>query len=215
MPIRKHFTWPELFSLSIIISVGSFLRLYRIPETLQFLGDQGRDAIVVKEILQGDFTLLGPVTSVGNMYLGPFYYYFMAPFSALTYPNPIGPAYGVALMGILTIVLVYYFVRKIFDRNTAIVSALVYAAMNQAVFFSRFSWNPNIAPIFGLIIFYSIYKTLEEKNYKYLVLAYFSFGLIIQLHYLALILVGFIAGANLFLFFKKYNQVDVSPSVFS
>src|SRR4030042_6610505 len=92
-----------------IILVGAFLRLYRLPETVMFQGDQGRDAIVVKRLIKNaDWVLLGPVTSVGNMYLGPFYYYFMAPWLWLTYPNPIGPAYGVALVSILTLPLLYY-----------------------------------------------------------------------------------------------------------
>src|SRR5690606_24275698 len=82
-----------------IVVVGAGLRLYNLPHTAQFLGDQGRDALIVSRIFkEGDLVFIGPVTSVGNMYLGPLYYYFMLPFLWLSYPSPLGPAYGVAIL---------------------------------------------------------------------------------------------------------------------
>ena len=36
--------WPLL----IILLIGAFLRLYRIGEYMTFLGDEGRDAIIVR-----------------------------------------------------------------------------------------------------------------------------------------------------------------------
>ena len=64
----------------IILLLALYLRLYHISEYLTFLGDEGRDVLVVKHILGGDLTLLGPTASVGGFFLGPIYYYFMAPF---------------------------------------------------------------------------------------------------------------------------------------
>ncbi|MBI1982345.1 MAG: hypothetical protein HYS68_02065, partial [Candidatus Levybacteria bacterium] len=63
-----------------ILLVAAFLRLYKISDYMTFLGDEGRDALVVYGILHGKFTLLGPTASVGGFFLGPIYYYFMAPF---------------------------------------------------------------------------------------------------------------------------------------
>ena len=78
MGILGKTTSGERIFLTFVLVVASFFRLYRINETLMFLGDQGRDAIVAKRMLiDHDLTLIGPVTSVGNMYLGPFYYYFI------------------------------------------------------------------------------------------------------------------------------------------
>ena len=93
----------------ITLICASFLRLYNIPSTVQFLGDQGRDALIVADIFKKlDPVFIGPVTSVGNMYLGPLYYYFMLPFLFLTYPSPMGPVYAVALLGIVTVFLLFY-----------------------------------------------------------------------------------------------------------
>ncbi|MBP9700599.1 hypothetical protein KBD71_04945, partial [Candidatus Woesebacteria bacterium] len=53
------------------LALGTFLRFYRLRSTMQFLGDQGRDALIARGILMDrDPAFIGPVTSVGNMYLG-------------------------------------------------------------------------------------------------------------------------------------------------
>ena len=79
--------------LITILLIGSFLRLYKISAYMTFLGDEGRDVLVVRNLLvHFDPILIGPGTSVGNMYLGPLYYYFMAPFLLLSGFSPVGPA---------------------------------------------------------------------------------------------------------------------------
>lgn len=85
--------WP----LILLTLVGAGLRLYRLEASLQFLGDQGRDALVMYRLIKGDWPFIGPITSVGNFYLGPLYYYLMAPFLWLSGYNPVGPAIATAL----------------------------------------------------------------------------------------------------------------------
>src|SRR3989304_699109 len=77
--------------------IGVFLLFYRLENFVTFLGDQGRDAIVVKRILTGEhLPAIGAPTSVGQVYLGPFYYYFITPWLALFNFDPAGLAFGVA-----------------------------------------------------------------------------------------------------------------------
>jgi hypothetical protein len=183
--------------------VGIFLRIYRLPTTVMFQGDQGRDAIIVKHlIIDHHPPLLGPVTSVGNMYLGPFYYYFMAPWLLLTYPNPIGPAYGIALISILTLPLIYLVGKDMIGRGGAIVALLLMALADPVVLSSRFSWNPNLAPIVSLGIIWAMFQTIKYRRYQYLLLASVAFGILTQLHYLALIMGPFILGWWIFSFLK-------------
>jgi len=61
--------------LIIILLAGCFLRFYRLNDFAMFLSDQGRDAIVIKRIVTGEhFPAIGAPTSIGQVYLGPFYY---------------------------------------------------------------------------------------------------------------------------------------------
>src|SRR5690242_3578506 len=103
--IRKH---AIVLGLLLLLAVGAYLRLYRISEYMTFLGDEGRDMLVMKRmIMDHKFTLLGPTASVGGFFLGPIYYYFMLPFVWASGMNPAGAAVMVALFGIATIYLVY------------------------------------------------------------------------------------------------------------
>lgn len=174
------------------VVVAAFLRLWNFTNTLQFLGDQGRDAMVVAQIFQErDIVLIGPVTSTGNMYLGPLYYYFMVPFLMMTYPNPIGPAYAVAVLGIVTTALLYVLGKDLVGEKAAAVATVMFALSSVVVGFSRFSWNPNPAPLFGLFFLWCIYKT-EKGQPKFWIGVGLCIAVLAQLHYVAL-LTAFVA----------------------
>src|SRR3989304_5692453 len=130
----------EAFWLAVILLIGAFFRLYRIDEYMTFLGDEGRDAIIVRRLLVNfDPILIGPGTSVGNMYLGPIYYYMIAPFLLLFNFSPVGPSVFIALLGIITI--------------------------------------------------YSMWKVWNEKKWKWLVVTGISLSIVLQSHYLGLLLI--------------------------
>src|SRR6185312_16623596 len=101
--------------LLLILLLAAFLRLYRIQDYMTFLGDEGRDVLVVWNILHGHPTLLGPTASVGGFFLGPIYYYFMTPFLWLFNYNPVGPAVMIAIFGVITIWLVYKIGSEFFN----------------------------------------------------------------------------------------------------
>ena len=108
----------------LIILISAFCRLYRIQDYMEFLGDQGRDVVIVRDFLKnGNLFFIGPQTSIGNMYLGPYYYYFfVAPGLLLANFNPVGPAIVVALLGILTVYLLFRFTKKWFNPAAGYIS---------------------------------------------------------------------------------------------
>ncbi len=175
--------------LSLIIILGAWLRLYSLESTLMFQGDQGRDALIVARIFRElDPVFIGPVTSVGNMYLGPFYYYFMLPFLMLSYPSPIGPAIGVALVNIITIFLMYYWGQAFVGKKAALWASFFFAFSHIAIIYARFSWNPNLSAFFSLMVLYLTLKAYQSSSKYYLSLG-LAAGLLIQLHYVNLILI--------------------------
>lgn len=181
---------PVEFSLiALILILGAFLRLYRIDEYMTFLGDEGRDVIVVRRLLvNADPILIGPGTSIGNMYLGPLYYYMMAP--ALWFANysPVGPAVMIAVLGVVTIWFVYHIGKEWFGRWAGIVAAFLYAISPTVIIYSRSSWNPNIMPFFALLTIYSIWKLWRENKWAWLIIAGVSYAFVLQSHYLGLLL---------------------------
>ncbi len=175
--------------LSILV-VSAFMRLYNIDQYMTFLGDEGRDALIVQRfITTGDIPLIGPPTSVGGMYLGPLYYYMMAVPMTLFFLNPLAAAVQVALIGVASVGLIYYLARSWFGKVAAISASVLYAFSPVTIIYSRSSWNPNPAPFFALILIISLYWTHRSKNYRWLILTGAATAFAVQMHYLALILV--------------------------
>lgn len=174
--------------LIAILAIAAFLRLYKIDAYLTFLGDQGRDVLVVYNILHGHLTLLGPTSSVGGFFLGPIYYYFMAPFLWLFNYNPVGPAVMVAIFGVITVWLLYKFCAELFNTQIALLVSFLYSISPLVIIYSKSSWNPNLMPFFSLLTLYTLYKASAKKNLKLFIISGILLGICLQLHYLSLFL---------------------------
>lgn len=179
----------EYFLIFLII-VGTFLRLFNLNSNVEFLGDQGRDAMVVSRIFtEGDLVFIGPVTSLGNMYLGPFYYYLMMPFLWLSYPSPMGPVYMMVGFGVVTIALIYYLGKQLIGQRAALIASFFFTFSAVVMQYTRFSWNPNPAPLVSIIMIWATYQAWQ-KNKWYWVIATLCFSILAQLHYLTLLSAG-------------------------
>jgi 4-amino-4-deoxy-L-arabinose transferase-like glycosyltransferase len=217
-----------IIPLIIILGVAAYLRLYMISGYMTFLGDEGRDVLVVMHMIVGHkFTLLGPTASVGGFFLGPVYYYFMLPFLWAWKLNPVGPAIMVALFGIATVCLVFKVGKEFVSPFAGLVAASLYALSPLTIAYSRSSWNPNLVPFFSLLLIYLIYK--QKYFFAGIVL-----GIGLQLHYLflfmfvvvglwivitrewkkiAFIFLGFLVGYSPFLAFEIRHNFPNTQSI--
>ena len=186
------FRW-EVMLIAAIILIGGFSRLYRITDYMTFLGDEGRNALVMRDIVDfRHFPAIGPGTSIGNMYLGPLYYYLTAPSLALFNYSPVGPSVTVATLGLATIGLLWWIGRQWFGRKPALVVAALYALSPTTIIYSRSSWNPNIMPFFALVCIYAVWKVWHLGYWRWLVICAVSLAFVLNSHYLGLLLVPLI-----------------------
>ncbi len=208
---------PISYIVLMIILLASFMRLYKISEYMTFLGDEGRDALVAREILGGNLTLLGPRASAGDFFLGPIYYYMIAPFLALFNYDPVGPAVMVALFGVATVFLVYYFTQKFFGSTAGLIASFLYAISPLVIAFSRSSWNPNPVPFFTLLLMLSLYFSVKKNSLKLSVITGILLGILFQLHYIAtfigIIIFLFVLVGNLFVSGKQLIKKYISQFV--
>lgn len=173
-----------------ILIMAAFFRLYRISEYMNFLGDEGRDAIVwLRIIREGKFTLIGPMTSIGNMYLGPLYYYLMLPFFIIFGNSPVGPSVGVAVISILTTFLLWKTGRVWFNSRAGLVAAFFYAISPTVIQYSRSSWNPNVMPFFTLVTIWGVWEIWQKRKWMWFLMIGISLSFAIQSHYLGLLLI--------------------------
>lgn len=199
-----------------ILALASFLRFYRLSEYMTFLGDEGRDAIVIKNMLvDHHFPLIGPPTSVGSIYLGPLYYYMMAMPMAIFWLNPAAAAGMNAFIGVLTIALIYYLGKVWFNRSAGLVASFLYAISPVTIIYSRSSWNPNPAPFFALIGIFSLYKLHKSGNFLWLILTGSAVGAALQMHYLAAILIPIAGLIWFFEVFLRKNKDLLSKNIFN
>lgn len=177
------------FAVFLIFLIGTLLRFWHLPEFVTYLGDQGRDAIVIKRILTLEhFPAIGAPTSVGQVYLGPFYYFFIAPWLLLFNFDPVGPAVGVAFFSSLYILINYFVVKDIFNRDAALISTVFVGFSTILIESSRYSWNPNLLPVFSLLTVYFFIKSIKTKKQFHFLAAGAFLSFCLQLHYLALFL---------------------------
>lgn len=186
--MEKIYKHKEFLFISFVLLLAAFLRVYRLSDYMTFLGDEGRDALIVYEILHGKFTLLGPMASVGGFFMGPIYYYLIAPFLWLFNYDPSGPAFMVAVFGVMTVLLVYKTGKFLFGFRAGVVAATLYAISPLTVAYSRSSWNPNLMPFFSLIILFTLYYAFRKSSKKLFILVGILYGIAFQLHYIELFL---------------------------
>ncbi len=200
---------PEVIILLLILGLATYLRAYRLPEYMTFLGDEGRDALVIRNIVVNhDLPFIGAPTSVGNMYLGPLYYYMMAVAMAPFGLNPVAAAGMNVVIGLATIFLIYYLSRRWFGVVPALTTAFLYSVSPITIFYSRSSWNPNPAPFFVLLAVLGLDNTYRSRNGWWFVLVGASFAALLQMHYLALIMLPILGALwmHLFLTSHYYQQ---------
>ena len=174
-----------------------------------------RDSVrIVRDLItKGNLVFIGPMTSIGNMYLGPLYYYLVAPALFLSNLNPVGPAIMVALLGVLTVWLTWFVGRTWFGKVSGLIAALLFAISPIAIIYSRSSWNPNPMPLFSLLCIWGIYQVWQNHKYFWLPLVGIFFAFALQMHYLGLLLLP-VLGLFWLISLQKINKDKIQKPKF-
>ena len=175
----------EFLLLIAILALASFLRFYHLNDFLHFANDEGRDAFVIKEMVEeGIIPLLGPEVSIGHFHLGPIFYYFLFPFFWFGNNQPVSGAIMTALFGIASVYLLWRLTKKFLSKEAGLFAAFLYTTSFVVILHSRWSWNLNLLPFFLLVYLYSFWKIiiLKKEKKKWFYLWILSLGIILQLH---------------------------------
>lgn len=172
----------EYLLLFLILLFSAFFRLFRLNLLLGFWYDQGRDALVIWDLLHyHKFFLIGPVTGVDGIFLGPFYYYLLASFYWLGKGSPVIAAAGLSWLTVGAVFLLYLLGKKMFGTAVGLLAAFLYGFSYALVIFSRWLANPNPLPFFTLLTLIFLYKFIQNQDSRFLILTSFLVGLCLQL----------------------------------
>ena len=205
----------------LIFALGAFLRSYNFTPWLHFELDQSRDATLIREAVNGgvgELPLLGPRAAGTFLRLGPAFYYIEYISASIFGNTPQGSAIAILFFSIFSIPMVYFFLREYFTKKNTLAVLLIYATSLFLIVYARFSWNPNLLPFFIFIFLFSLLKTVnkgEKKKRKtkkqiriqkrnrglWLLISAVAFGILAQLHFLAMIILAIVA--IVFLAYKR------------
>jgi len=172
-----------------IIGIASFLRVYRLEALTEFLGDQGRTMLTMYDFVErGVVPLVGPTTLSGHN-LGPMFYYLLLP-GYLLGRGPIGVSFWMAILGVITVVVLYETVRLMFGVNSARIVSLLWAVSPYIVTADRTIWEPNMVPLFSVLYIYLLYRVHKESVWWLWTALGITVGVLVQLHYPNVFFIG-------------------------
>lgn len=167
--------------LFLVLVSAAFLRLFRLHDLLGFYYDQGRDALVIHRLLhQGKLFLIGPVTGIEGVFLGPFYYYLLAPLYFLGGGSPVFAAACLSWVLVGAILLLFIVGAVFFDRRTGLIAAILYTFSYSLVTFDRWLSHPKLLPLFSLLAVLALFRIYQGREKFWLLLA-LAVGLGLQL----------------------------------
>lgn len=177
--LRKH-----LFFF-IIILIAIFLRfvyLSNVPNAINF--DELNYVLNAKSFFLTGKDVLGQVTPLDVLRFhfpqeGPMQaelqYFFEIPIFGLMPFSLFNLALPNAMLGVLTVVLIYLIAAKLFDKNVAIFAGLIAALNPWLIFVSRTTYEAGPATLFFLCVFYALLITKGWKILLTIPLALFAF----------------------------------------
>lgn len=167
----------------LVLIIFIFLRTWLLPQTISFGWDQERDAQAVEKIVTlSGIPLIGPrVVGDNGFYLGPYFFYFLAPFYFLTALHPYAIIYFVVFVSILFFLVSFLSLNKVYNFKTAIIFLLIWAVLPAAIYQDKIAWNPVLIPLsFSIII---LFLSIFQYKPKYYFILGLVLGLIFHIHF--------------------------------
>jgi hypothetical protein len=157
-------------ALRLILTASLFLFLgviYTSGLNTSFIvnSDFGRDIFEMQKIINGDFTLIGPMLSVG-IFTSPLYFYLYAPVMAVFHHSPITIVYANAILFSFTFSLLFYLLSKKQNPIVAFLIMLTLALLPQTIYSARYPGNAfSYYPFLLFILFFPVFgQPTSKKN---------------------------------------------------
>ena len=165
--LKKYFSNKNNILITFILVISFFVNLHKLSSLMQFYGDVGWFYISARDmLLTGHIPLVGITSSHTWLHQGAIWTYILAIILKFTNFNVVAGAYFIAIMGTLTVYLVYRFASEMFSQRIGLISAFIYSTSFLIIQNSRLSYHTSLIPFFVTLLLYSIYKWIKG-NPKY------------------------------------------------
>jgi len=163
MKLLKQFNFSAFF-IFLLILLATWLRFYRLPELMMFIGDQGRDYLAARNfLLTGKIPLVGIPSSVPWLHQGPLFIWLIAFALKIGDFYPLAPAILTSTLGVLTVYFFYKLSQAWFSKPYAFLAGLLLTTSPLVVIHSRMPYHTSPIPFFSLLFIFSLYYLYQKK----------------------------------------------------
>jgi hypothetical protein len=181
--------------LVAIFVLASFARFYNFPNRVTFWSEQARSLVVSANYIKEKPTLLGQeyfrVDSRGHkIFSGAYFNYSLVPLLLISRYDPVIITAFFTFLNLLTGLVIYFVSKKIFGRQVAIFSVIIFLFNNLMIYHSLFIWNYNYLPLIGILSIYLSYLYLKNQKAKHIFLLGIicGFGISLQILFIPIAL---------------------------
>jgi hypothetical protein len=191
--------------LSIILLFAFFLRVFRLGRPSLWI-DESTSTIAASMILVKGL----PIFDSGFLYSRAYLFHFLQSFFLLFGETEFLARFASVIIGLLTIVLVYY-IGKEYSKSGGLISALFMSVFYLEVFYSR---QARFYQLFQLLFFLSLYLLYKSrKNPKFLYASLVALFVTINVQIAGLVLAPFFVLHILFYSEKWRRYFAVIPAI--
>lgn len=205
----------EFYLLILLILLYLVIRIYHLPQVVNFSMDQGTTLFKIYELWQTKkLTLIGPESSLKTInglsfFHGPWIYYFLLPFMLVGNWNPLFGSYAFIILNLLALIVFFISINNHFGKKIAFIAALFFVFDLNSIRFSQFLWNPNFLLLTSSLLIYFWLEVIRNPKTLYFLLMGLLFGFSLGSHYQTIIILFTFLGFMLYkkLSFKYYLGV--------
>ena len=167
--------------LLTILLIGLFFRIYNFKNLYIFEHDQDLYSWIVKDILSGHLRLIGQLTSIDGVFIGPLYYYFLVPFYRIFNYNPLAAILPATIVSLAAIVSVYYVFWRLFEKRTGLIAAFIYSVSFPIAIIDRWIVPTQLVIIWSIWFLYLCFSILKNNPQVFFISGILT-GLIWHIH---------------------------------